>query len=343
MSLLDLGWREEFARHFLPENPYWVPARVAATHRGRYRLHASFGELEAVAAGSLAEPPVTGDWVAALPGAPGDLARIDRVLPRQAVFRRRPPVGGGRRLATFEGEERIVGGATTEQVIAANMDLVLVVTALDGDYSLNRVRRFLVLARCSGAGVLILLNKVDLGDPGPALAELGALAPVLAVSARTGEGLRALEALLQPARTAALLGTSGVGKSSLVNALLGEDRQYVSPKSLSTGKGRHTTSRRELVPLPRGGLLLDTPGMREVQLWAEEDEISDTFEALETLAARCRFTDCRHASEPGCAVKQAIEAGELEPWLLREYQRLTREVRYLAQRRRERLWRLQGK
>lgn len=341
MSLLELGWREEFARHFTHENPFWVPARVAITHRGRYLLYSSLGELEAVLAGAAEEPPVTGDWVAALPGAPGDLARIDRILPRQTVFRRKPPVSGGRKLVRFEGETRFAGGTTTEQVVAANMDLVLIVTALDGDYSLNRVRRYLILAQCSGAEVVILLNKVDLGDSGPALAELSSAARVLGVSARTGEGLRSLKALLQPARTAALIGSSGVGKSSIVNTLLGESRQYVSPRSQSTGKGRHTTTRRELVPLPRGGFLLDTPGMREVQLWADETEVTEGFGPIETLATNCRFADCRHATEPGCAVKAAIEAGELEAWVLEEYRRLTREVRYLAQRRQERLWHLQ--
>jgi ribosome biogenesis GTPase / thiamine phosphate phosphatase len=336
MSLLDLGWREEFARHFNHENPFWIPARVAVTHRGRYLLYSAQGDLDAVLAGSLDERPVTGDWVAALPGAPGDLARIDRILPRQSVFRRKPPVSGGRKLITFEGETRIAGGATVEQIIATNMDLVFVVTALDGDYSLNRIRRYLILAQCSGAQVIVLLNKVDLGDPGPALSELSTAAMTLPVSAHTGEGLRHLEALVQPARTAALIGSSGVGKSSIINALLGESRQYVSPKSTSTGKGRHTTTRRELVPLLRGGFLLDTPGMREVQLWAEESDISDAFGFIEGLAFQCRFSDCRHASEPGCAVKAAIDTEELEEWVLNEYRRLTREVRYLDRRRKER-------
>jgi ribosome biogenesis GTPase len=135
----------------------------------------------------------------------------------------------------------------------------------------------------------------------------------------------------------ALIGSSGVGKSSIINALLGSDRQYVSPKSHSTGKGRHTTSRRELVPLPQGGFLLDTPGMREVSLWAEEEDVAREFEQLETLALQCRFSDCRHASEPDCAVKEAIAAGLLEDWVVAEYRRLTREVRYLALRRLERL------
>jgi ribosome biogenesis GTPase len=341
MSLIDLGWREELARHFHHDNPDWVPARVAVTHRNRYLLYSALGELQAVAAGTLAGRPVTGDWVAAFPGPPGDLARIERILPRHSVFRRKPPVSGGRKLGRFEGETRIVGGATEEQVIAANMDVLCIVTALDADYSLARIRRYLVLARASAAETVILLNKVDLADPGLALAELSALARTLGVSARTGEGLRAVEALLQPARTGALVGSSGVGKSSLVNALLEEDRQYVSPKSRSTGKGRHTTTRRELVPLPRGGFLLDTPGMREVQLWAEAEDLSEAFESLETLASRCRFADCRHQTEPGCAVKEAVEGGRLEAWTLEEYGRLSREVRYLALRRRERLQSLQ--
>ena len=337
MNLVDLGWSEEFARHFNHENPCWVPGRVAVTHRSRYLIYTARGELEAVLAGSLPEPPVTGDWVAALPGEPGGLARIDRILPRRTIFHRRPPVAGGRRLVRFEGRTRIGGGCSTAQILAANMDLIAIVTALDGDYSLNRLHRYLVLAGCSGAEVLVVLNKTDLGDPGPVLAELAPHARVLGVSARTGEGLRALETLVQPARTAVLVGSSGVGKSSLVNALLGESRQYVSPRSRSTGKGRHTTTRRELVPLPRGGFLLDTPGMREVQLWAEEDDLARAFTDLEALALRCRFSDCHHDSEPGCAVKEALEQGELEPWMLEESRKLSREVRYLALRRQERI------
>jgi ribosome biogenesis GTPase len=144
MSLIDLGWREELARHFHHDNPDWVPARVAVTHRNRYLLYSALGELQAVAAGTLAGRPVTGDWVAAFPGPPGDLARIERILPRHSVFRRKPPVSGGRKLGRFEGETRIVGGATEEQVIAANMDVLCIVTALDADYSLARIRRYLV-------------------------------------------------------------------------------------------------------------------------------------------------------------------------------------------------------
>ena len=337
MNLLDLGWREEFARHFTQRASCWIPARVAVTHRGRYLVYTARGELEAVLAGSLEETPVPGDWVVALQGEPEGLARIDRILPRRTVFLRKPPIAGGRKLVRFEGTTRIGGGSAEAQVVASNMDLVVIVTALDGDYSLARLRRALILAECSGAEVLVVLNKIDLGDPGPILGELGRRARVLGVSAVTGEGLGKLEALVQPARTAALVGSSGVGKSSIVNALLGESRQFVSPRSLSTGKGRHTTTRRELVPLPRGGFLLDTPGMREVQLWADEADIGQAFSDLETVALGCRFSDCRHDSEPGCAVKDAIATGSLEPWKLEEYRKLSREVRYLAKRRQERL------
>lgn len=343
MNLLDMGWREEFARHFTQDHPSWLPARVAVTHRGRYLLYTSHGELEAVLAGSSTEQPVTGDWVTALPGDPGELARIVRILPRQSLLRRKPPIAGGRKLTRFEGETRIGGGSAIEQIIAANMDLIVIVTALDGDFSPQRLRRYLVLAKSSGAEVILVLNKIDLSDPRAALEELATMAPALGISAQTGEGLRRLEAMAQPARTATLIGSSGVGKSSIINALLGESRQFVNPKSRSTGKGRHTTTRRELVPLPRGGFLLDTPGMREIQLWADETEIAHVFEDLESAALQCRFSDCRHDTEPGCAVKEAMERGEIEPWRLDEYRKLSREVRYLAQRRQERLWKLQHK
>jgi len=348
MDLVDLGWCDAFAQHFPHHLTGWLPARVAVTHRSRYLLYTQEGEKDALLAGALLhapEPhrPVTGDWVAFAPGEPGDPVRLLRVLPRRTVLTRRMPISGGKRWTTFEGESRLGGGASVGQPLAANMDLIFIVASLDGDYSLNRIRRGLILARCAGAEAVVILNKADLGDPSQALAEVADLAPVVALSAATGQGLSLLAPWLQPGRTIALLGSSGVGKSSLVNALLGSARQFVSPKSQSTGKGRHTTSRRELVLLPQGSCLLDTPGLREVQLWAGEQDVSLAFEPVEVLALGCRFTDCRHDSEPGCAVKSAVEGGLVEPWLLEEYRRLAREVRYLALRRRERLLALDRK
>ena len=339
MNLLDLGWREAFARNFTQQDPSFLPARVATAHRGRCMLYTARGELEAVPAGPLDELPVAGDWVVARQDERDGLALITRILPRTTVLSRKSPISGGRKVVNFEDDLRLGGGRTEAQIIAANVDLVVVVTALDGDYRLPRIHRYLVLAECSGAEVMVVFNKSDLGDPGAAIAEIGDRARTLAVSAVTGEGLGRLQASLQPARTAALVGSSGVGKSSIVNALAGGPRQFVSPKSHSSGKGRHTTTRRELVPLPGGGLLLDTPGMREVQLWAEEGDILHTFADLEMLARDCRFSDCRHDSEPGCAVKEGIEAGLIESWMLEEYRKLSREVRYLERRRQERLWR----
>lgn len=343
MTLEELGWREEFAQHFPYETPGLIPARVAVTYGDRYLLSIADGETSGILAGSLLRSarqdenrPVTGDWVVAQPGDP---ARIVGVLPRTTAFKRRPPISGGRKLTTFEGRQQLAGGHTIGQVIAANMDRVLIVASLDGEYRLQRLRRYLILAERSGACPLVVLNKADLGAPGPALAELaGAIpdVPALAVSATTGAGLEALKAFLEPAATLALVGSSGVGKSSLANALLGEARQFVSPKSHSTGKGRHTTSRRELVPLPGGAFLLDTPGMREIQLWAEEDDLSPAFEDLKALATACRFSDCRHLTEPGCAVKAAITAGDLHPSTLETYRDLSREVKYLELRRRQR-------
>jgi len=342
MDLVTLGWCDEFARHLPHDFPGWRPARVAATHRNRYLLYTQDGEQAAILAGALLHAPdphrpVTGDWVAIAPGGPGDPARLLRVLPRRTVLTRKPPVSGGKKRTTFEGESRLGGGTTVGQPLAANLDLLFIVAGLDGDYSLNRIRRGLILARSSGAEAVVILNKTDLGDPAQALTELAGTAPAVALSARTGQGLALLLPWLQPGRTIALLGSSGVGKSSLVNALLGEARQYVSPKSHSTGKGRHTTSRRELIALPQGGLLLDTPGLRELQLWAGEEDVDSVFEQVASLALGCHYTDCRHDSEPGCAVKGAVAQGALEAWLLEEYRRLAREARYLALRRRERL------
>jgi ribosome biogenesis GTPase / thiamine phosphate phosphatase len=347
MTLAGLGWRESFAQHLPHDNPELIPSRVALVHRDRYVLYGADRELDAILSGSFAraiaggaDRPVTGDWVLVRATATEGLVRIHQVLPRLTAFARKPPIGGGRKLIRFEGESRFGGGDTLEQVVAANMDFVAIVTSLDGDFSIPRLRRYLITTERSGAKPLVVLNKSDLTDPGPASAELSRFAsgiPVLPLSARTGAGLGALEPFLEPGRTIAFLGSSGVGKSSLINALLGEDRQYVSAKSHSSGKGRHTTSRRELVPLPGGAFLLDTPGMREIQLWADGSDIALAFEGLEALALDCRFPDCRHGTEPGCAVQRAIAEGQLAPEVLEQYRILAREVRYLALRRQERL------
>jgi ribosome biogenesis GTPase len=324
--LTSYGWTERRQHDFQTHAAIGlVPGRVIVQQRERYRLATEAGEIDAVAGGKLrheAELPVAGDWVAASPpatGAAGGPAVIRTVLPRTSAFVRRAAGPGG--------------GA---QVAAANVETALLVASLNADLSLRRLERYLALAYESGADPVVVLSKADGCDDVAALtAEVSAIAfeaPVLAVSAVTGEGLAQLSAQLTPGRTAVLLGSSGVGKSTLVNALLGAERMATKALIEEGARGRHTTTHRELVRLPGGGLILDTPGMRELGLWDAEAGLSAAFDDVEQLATGCRFGDCRHAGEPGCAVQAALAGGRLAPERLASWRKLQKEAAYEARR-----------
>jgi ribosome biogenesis GTPase len=231
---------------------------------------------------------------------------------------------------------RKVAGSVTvieEQVVAANVDVVFLVTGLDGNFNLRRIERYLTEAWSSGAQPVILLNKADLCEDVPARVKaVQSVAPgarVHAVSATMDEGVDVVRSYLAPGRTMAFLGSSGVGKSTIINRLLGEDRQEVQSVSNAVGKGRHTTTSRSLLVHPDGGMIIDTPGMRELQLWASEDDVEQSFTDIELLADRCRFTDCTHMAEPGCAVLAAVDDGSLDEERYRSYMKLQREVQRL--------------
>ncbi len=313
MTLEALGWSAFFADAFPPDDEL-IPARVIARHHGPCVLLSEQGKLGGVARDGVL--PAVGDWVAARP-LPGERkAAIEAVLPRRSAFARKQ-----------------AGLRTEEQVVAANVDTVFLVQALGHDFNLRRLERYLVAAWESGADPVIVLTKADLAaDVGDAVAEAETVAfdvPVLALSAATGEGLPQLEPYLVPGCTVALLGSSGVGKSTLVNRLAG--REVLATQEIrADGRGRHTTSHRELVPLPSGALLLDTPGMRELQLWAGEESLDGAFADVAELAAQCRFADCAHGTEPGCAVRAALADGRLDPERWDSYRKLQREVRALA-------------
>jgi ribosome biogenesis GTPase / thiamine phosphate phosphatase len=304
-----LGWSEHFRTEFEPHAAAGLaPGRVAVQHRGVYVLATGEDEVEARPAGRLrfeGELPAVGDWVAHGDGV------IQAVLPRRTAFVR-----------------RAAGNETVEQVVAANVDTAFLVSSLNHDLNLRRLERYLALAWESGADPVIVLTKLDLADdPDGSIADVETVAlgvPVHAVSAMTGEGLEELEPYLAPGRTVVLLGSSGVGKSTIVNALLGEERQAVKAIRESDGRGRHTTTSRELVALPGGGLVLDTPGMRELQLWDAGDGLAGTFADVDELAAACRFSDCSHETEPGCAVRGAVDSDRLESW-----RKLGRELQHL--------------
>jgi ribosome biogenesis GTPase len=315
-----LGWSPYFDQGFAPyATDGLTPARVAIEHRDSYVLYDAGGELHGevsgrfrAEAGSRADYPAVGDWVAA------DVENgiIRGVLPRRTRFSR-----------------KVAWSPTEEQVVAANVDVVFLVLGLDANFNVRRLERYLTMGWESGAEPVVVLTKSDLCDDVESrVLEAEAVAfgvPVLAVSAVTGEGLDVLEGRLAGHRTGAFLGSSGVGKSTLINAFLGSHALATRPVR-EDGRGRHTTTRRELVLLPSGGIVIDTPGMRELQLWTADDGIGAAFQDVESLAAECRFSDCAHDTEPGCAIQAALVDGTLDPERLDSYERLQRELRRLA-------------
>jgi ribosome biogenesis GTPase len=331
VTLESLGWNSFFAGEFAPyEQDNVIPARVAAQHRGAFVLFTTAGELWADAGGSLARAavyPAVGDWVAVAPEE-GARATIRAVLPRRTAFSRKAATGPTNR--------------TEEQVLAANVDTVFLVSSFGPELNVRRLERYLTTAWESGADPVIVLTKLDLVAPAEseaAIAEVQAIAlgvPVHALSSVTGAGLDALGPYFTAGRTIALLGSSGVGKSTLINRLVGEDVLATSAVR-DDGRGRHTTAHRELVPLPSGALVLDTPGLRELQLWDAEVGLEKTFEDVAALAAGCRFSDCAHGAEPGCAIRAALADGSLDPARWASYEKLERELRALAVRQDARL------
>jgi ribosome biogenesis GTPase len=291
--------------------------RVSFAAHEQYRIFLDGGECEACPTGRLRHDdllPAVGDWVAARPVDP-ELALIEAVLPRTTQFSR-----------------RAAGSAVAEQVIAANVDLALVVCALDHDFNLRRLERYLVLAAESRARTLVVLNKADLyaPDAAPLSEAVRALAPDLDLV--TLSALDSVEPLRPLVRglTVALLGSSGAGKSTIANRLLGEDRQATRSVRASDSRGRHTTTTRMLLPIPGGGAIVDNPGMREIQLWAGRESLDDVFGEIADLAALCRFQDCSHSSEPGCAVLAALESGRLDQARWESYRKLGAELRHRA-------------
>jgi len=323
-SLVRWGWNSYFEAFWRAED--WknaVPARVIAQQRKFWRVAGEFGEGWAEASGKLrlaaeegADWPAVGDWVAAELHGADTTAVIREVLPRRSKFVRKSP-----------------GKTAEEQVIAANVDTALLVSALDGDFNPRRVERYLAQCWESGARPVVVLNKADACEEArEKAAEMERVAigtAVCVVSARTGQGFGELEEFLRPRQTLVLLGSSGVGKSTIANRLLGQMVQEVQPVRESDSKGRHTTTSRELFVLPGGTLLMDTPGLREMQLWDAGDGVAQVFAEIDALAAQCRFVDCRHEGEPGCAVQAALDGGTLDAARLENRRKLMREQEFL--------------
>ena len=323
--LQDFGYDRDIDRRFRTAaealGSEVEPARVIFESREVYRVVTAAGETDARLAGRLrtgADLPAVGDW-AVVEGGDGT-RRIVSVLPRRSRLSR-----------------KVAGAETREQVVAANVDTVFLVMGLDGDFNLRRLERFAVMAAESGATPVVVLTKKDLHPdaPGACLDARTAAPgmPVYAVSSLLDDGLDPLRVFLAPGQTVAMIGSSGAGKSTLLNRLNGAEVMRTGAVREGDDRGRHTTTHRQLVRLESGGLLVDNPGVREIQLWAGESALSDAFDDLEALAAGCRFNDCRHLDEPGCRVREAVEDGSLDPERLRNWHDLEKELRHLERRR----------
>ena len=338
VHLSALGWNSYFQEHWTSiAQPGWEPARVAEQQKESYRVVGQTGEMRAEVTGRFRHTaqiisafPAVGDWVAVSSQAGHGLIRA--VLPRRTKLSR-----------------KAAGLRTDEQILAANVDVVLAVASFNEDLSTRRMERYLAAIWESGAQPVLILNKADLSpNPQEIALEMATVAPgvrIHVVSAATGEGLGELGSYTGLGKTVVLAGSSGVGKSTIINRLLDCHVQRTRDIRTSDGTGRHTTSYRRLFTLPGGGILIDTPGIRELQLWDSSEGLDDTFEDIGQLAAECRFRDCQHLTEPGCAVRNAIEASRLESYrkLKRELEHLDRRHDAAAQAEQKKIWKRQNK
>lgn len=330
MNLRNLGYNSFFEAYF---NEYasegQIPGRIAIHNLSNYTIYTELGELTGEISGKLrfevendtAEVkgfPVVGDWVIIRPNTAEEKAIIDKTLPRKNKFSRKE-----------------AGSVTREQVVAANIDIVFIVSALNQDFNLRRIERYLMTAMDNEIQPVIILSKSDLTDELDEKIEqvknVAGAVSVHAVCAKNKIGLEHLDQYFANNNTIAVLGSSGVGKSTLINALAGEEKFVVQEISDFSNKGKHTTTHREMILLPNGGLIIDTPGMRELQIWEGGEGVAETFDDLEELSLQCKFSDCLHKNEPGCAIQLAIKNGEIDEGRLKSYLKLKKEVKHIEE------------
>jgi ribosome biogenesis GTPase / thiamine phosphate phosphatase len=327
LQLTDLGWNSFFENQFEQyRNQNYSPMRIIRENREKYIAYSEAGELICEISGkyrfdtiSKANFPTAGDWVAGAVRTGEMKATIHALLSRKSVFSR-----------------KVAGQITDEQVVAANIDTIFIVTGLDLNYNLRRIERYLAMAWNSGATPVIILNKSDLCPEAEIRkSEVESIAfgvDIYTLSATQNIGIEFLNKYIRPGETVAFLGSSGVGKSTIINSLLGTNKLKVNEVSDLGSRGRHTTTYRELILLPNGGIVVDTPGMRELQVWGDEEALKQVFDDIEELASNCRFSNCNHENEPGCAILEAVNNGTLDPGRLESFYKLKKEFSYLTDR-----------